>query len=239
MEIKSTMNDNPSDTERLGSLIVGGALVLTGLSQRFLLRTLLTASGASLIYHGIMGDKNLQNKLMETTTELVANSIRVEKTVTIQNKSPEELYTFWRNFENLPTFMNNLQSVRIVNETRFSSRDATRTHWAAKSPLGNSIEWDAEMLIDRPNELITWASAPEADVANSGSVRFTPAYPGRGTEVKLVLEYSPPGGGITDAIAKVFNQSPEQQIVEDLRHFKMLMETGEIATTEGQSTGRR
>jgi uncharacterized membrane protein len=235
MEWRSTSSynspDNPSDTERLGSPIVGGALVLTGLSQRFLLRTLLTASGASLIYHGIMGDKNLQNKLMETTTDLVANSIRVEKTVTIQNKSPEELYTYWRNFENLPTFMNNLQSVRIVNETR--------SHWAAKSPMGNSIEWDAEMLIDRPNELITWASVPGADVENSGSVRFTPAYPGRGTEVKLVLEYSLPGGAIADAIAKVFNQSPKQQIVEDLRHFKMLMETGEIATTEGQSSGRR
>jgi uncharacterized membrane protein len=223
--------DNLSDTERLGSLIVGGALVLTGLSQRSLLRNLLTVSGGSLMYHGVMGDKSLQNKLMETTTGLAANSIRVEKTVTIQNKSPEELYTYWRNFENLPTFMQKLQSVRIVNETR--------SHWAAKSPMGNSIEWDAEMLIDRPNELITWASVPGADVENSGSVRFTPAYPGRGTEVKLVLEYSPPGGGITDAVAKVFNQSPEQQIVEDLRHFKMLMETGEIATTEGQSAGRR
>jgi uncharacterized membrane protein len=230
MEIKLTKSDNPSDAERLGSLIVGGALVLTGLSQRFLLRTLLTASGGSLVYHSLMGDKSLQNKLMETT-ELVTNSIRVEKTVTIQNKSPEELYTYWRNFENLPTFMKNLQSVRIVNETR--------SHWAAKSPLGNSIEWDAEMLIDRPNELITWASTSGADVDNSGSVRFTPAYPGRGTEVKLVLEYSPPGGAITDAIAKLFNESPEQQIVEDLRHFKMLMETGEIATTEGQSAGQR
>jgi uncharacterized membrane protein len=235
MEIKSINNDNSSDnlsaTERLGSVIVGGALVLTGLSQRSLLRNLLTVSGGSLMYHGVMGDKSLQNKLMETTTGLVANSIRVEKTVTIQNKSPEELYTYWRNFENLPTFMKNLQSVRIVNETR--------SHWAAKSPMGNSIEWDAEMLIDRTNELITWASVPGADVENSGSVRFTPAYPGRGTEVKLVLEYSPPGGAITDAVAKVFNQSPEQQVVEDLRHFKMLMETGEIATTEGQSAGRR
>ncbi len=235
MELRVPSSDNSSDklsdSERLGSLIVGGALVLTGLSQRSLLRNLLTVSGGSLVYHGVMGDKSLQNKLMEATTGLTASSLRVEKTVTIQNKSPEELYTFWRNFENLPTFMKNLQSVRIVNETR--------SHWAAKSPMGNSIEWDAEMLIDRPNELITWASVPGADVANSGSVRFTPAYPGRGTEVKLVLEYSPPGGAITDALAKVFNESPKQQIGEDLRHFKMLMETGEIATIEGQSSGRR
>ena len=151
--------------------------------------------------------------------------------MTIQTKSPEELYTFWHNFENLPTFMKNLQSVQIINKTR--------SHWVAKTPLGNTIEWDAEILIDRPNELITWASATGADVDNSGSVRFTPGYPGRGTEVKLVLEYSPPGGAITDAIAKIFNESPEQQIVEDLRHFKMLMETGEIATTAGQSSGRR
>jgi uncharacterized membrane protein len=230
MEIKSTRSDTLRDAERLGSLIVGGALVLTGLSQRSLLRTLLTVSGGSLVYHGVMGDKNLENKLM-AATGIITNSLRVEKTVTIQNKSPEDLYTFWHNFENLPTFMKNLQSVRIVSETR--------SHWVAKTPLGNTIEWDAEILIDRPNELITWASASGADVANSGSVRFTPAYPGRGTEVKLVLEYSPPGGAITDAIAKVFNESPEQQIVEDLRHFKMLMETGEIATTEGQSSGRR
>jgi uncharacterized membrane protein len=229
MEIESTRNDHPSDNKRLESLIVGGVLILTGLSQRSLLRTLLTVSGGILIYHGVIGDKNLQNKLIETAG-LLTTGLRVEKTVTIQNKSPEELYAFWRNFENLPTFMKNLHSVQIVNETR--------SHWMAKSPMG-SVEWDAEMLIDRPNELITWASVPGANVENSGSVRFTPAYPGRGTEVKLVLEYSLPGGAIADAIAKVFNQSPEQQIVEDLRHFKMLMETGEIATTEGQSAGRR
>jgi uncharacterized membrane protein len=234
MEWRSTNSDNPpnnlSDTERLGSLIVGGALVLAGLSQRSLIRTLLTVSGGSLVYYGITSDKSMQNKLMETTG-LLSNSLRVEKTVTIQNKSPEELYSFWHNFENLPTFMKNLQSVRIVNETR--------SHWVANVPLGNKIEWDTEMLVDKPNELITWASVSGADVANSGSVRFTPGYPGRGTEVKLVLKYSLPGGAITDAIAKVFNESPEQQIVEDLRHFKMLMETGEIATTKGQSAGQR
>jgi uncharacterized membrane protein len=234
MEWRSTNSNNPpnnlSDTERLVSLIVGGALVLAGLSQRSLIRTLLTVSGGSLVYYGITSDKSMQNKLMETTG-LLSNNLRVEKTVTIQNKSPEELYSFWHNFENLPTFMKNLQSVRIVNETR--------SHWVANVPLGNKIEWDIEMLVDKPNELITWASVSGADIANSGSVRFTPGYPGRGTEVKLVLKYSLPGGAITDAIAKVFNESPEQQIVEDLRHFKMLMETGEIATTKGQSAGQR
>jgi uncharacterized membrane protein len=234
MEWRSTNSNNSpnnlSDTERLGSLIVGGALVLAGLSQRSLIRTLLTVSGGSLVYYGITSDKSMQNKLMETTG-LLSNSLRVDKIVTIQNKSPEELYSFWHNFENLPTFMKNLQSVRIVNETR--------SHWVANVPLGNKVEWDTEMLVDKPNELITWASVSGADITNSGSVRFTPGYPGRGTEVKLVLKYSLPGGAITDAIAKVFNESPEQQIVEDLRHFKMLMETGEIATTKGQSAGQR
>ncbi len=234
MEWRSTNSNNPpnnlSDTERLGSLIIGGALVLAGLSQHSLIRTLLTVSGGSLVYYGITSDKSMQNKLIETTG-LLSNSLRAEKTVTIQNKSPEELYSFWHNFENLSTFMKNLQSVRIVNETR--------SHWVANVPLGNKIEWDTEMLVDKPNELITWASVSGADIANSGSVRFTLGYPGRGTEVKLVLKYSLPGGAITDAIAKVFNESPEQQIVEDLRHFKMLMETGEIATTKGQSAGQR
>ncbi len=250
MDLQSTNNEdinspdnqskNLSETEKWGSLLTGGALVLAGLSQRSLRGTLLAIAGGGLAYHGATAEKTLQNKVTEAAekvTEKVTEAtglnkpIRVEKTLTIQNKSPEELYSFWRNFENLPSFMKHLKSVTIL--------DATRSHWIANAPLDSSIEWDTEILTDQENQLIAWTSLEGSQVDNSGFVRFKPAPESRGTEVKVVLEYSPPGGGLSAAIAKVFGEAPEQQIGDDLRRFKMLMEAGEIATTEGQSFGKR
>ncbi len=232
MEIQKSNSDkspqNISDTERWGSLITGGAMVLAGLSQRSLRGALMAVAGGTLAYHGATSDKTLQEKVTEATG--MDKGLRVEKTVTIQNKSIEELYQFWHNFENLPTFMKHLKSVTVFNETR--------SHWIANAPLGNSVEWDADIITDTPNRLISWASVPGADVENSGFVRFTPAPPGRGVEVKVVLEYSVPGGALTAAIASVFGENPEQQIGDDLRRFKMLMETGELAISQGQSSGR-
>ena len=157
--------------------------------------------------------------------------MKVEKTVTIQNKSAEELYRFWHDFKNLPTFMKHLKSVAVINKTR--------SHWVAKAPLGKSVEWDADIIIDQENQLITWKSVAGDDIDNSGFVQFKSAPTDRGTEVKVVMEYNLPGGGLTSAIAKLFGEDPEQQIGDDLRHFKMLMEAGEIATTEGQPTGHK
>jgi uncharacterized membrane protein len=231
MEIqKSSDKSTPpiSDTERWGSLITGGAMVLAGLSQRSLRGALMAVAGGTLAYHGATSDKSLPDKVAEATG--MDKGLRVEKTVTIQNKSIEELYQYWHNFENLPTFMKHLKSVTVLNETR--------SHWIANAPLGNSVEWDADIITDTPNRLISWASIPGANVENSGFVRFTPAPPGRGVEVKVVLEYSVPGGALTAAIASVFGENPEQQIGDDLRRFKMLMETGELAISEGQSSGR-
>jgi uncharacterized membrane protein len=100
------------------------------------------------------------------------------------------------------------------------------------------VEWDADIINQKENEFIAWASAEDADIDNSGFVRFTPAPNNRGTEVKVVIEYNPPGGAVGAAIAKLFGEAPQQQIGDDLRRFKMLMEAGEIATTEGQPSGR-
>ena len=233
MEIQKT-NDNKSpqpigDNERWGSLLTGGAMVLAGLSQRSLRGVMMAVAGGTLAYHGATSEKSIQEKVTEATG--IDKGLRVEKTVTIENKSIEELYQFWHNFENLPTFMKHLKSVSVLNETR--------SHWVATAPLGKSVEWDADIIADLPNQMISWASVPGADVENSGFVRFKPATGGRGTEVKVVLEYRVPGGALTAAIASVFGENPEQQVGDDLRRFKMLMETGEIATTEGQSCGRR
>jgi uncharacterized membrane protein len=186
-------------------------------------------AGGGLVYHGASGQKSLKERVTEATD--ATRSIRVEKTVTIFDRTPEELYQVWRNFENLPNFMKHLKSVQVL--------DGTRSHWVADAPLGETVAWDAELLEDRPNQLIAWSSVEGADVENSGFVRFQKAPADRGTEVKVVMEYNPPGGAIGATFAKVLGKEPEQLIGASLRHFKMLMEAGEIATTEGQPSGRQ
>lgn len=160
----------------------------------------------------------------------MSEKITVEKSVTI-DKPIEELYNFWHKFENLPRFMRHLKDVKVIDEKR--------SHWTTRAPLDTTVEWDAEIIDDRPNELIAWKSVENADVDNSGSVHFRPAIGDRGTEVKVVTSYEPPAGIIGDIIAKLFGENPKQQIGDDLARFKMLMETGEIATTDGQPSGQR
>ncbi|MBW4684095.1 MAG: cyclase [Komarekiella atlantica HA4396-MV6] len=225
---KPTINQNQaSETERWASLIGGGALVLMGLRQGSLRGALTALAGGGLIYQGA----TKQSTVQQAQEAMGVNQpIKVEKTVTI-NKPADELYRFWHNFENLPTFMKHLKSVKVYNEKR--------SHWIANAPLGNSVEWDADILEDRENEFISWASVEGADVDNSGFVRFKKATGDRGTEVKVVLEYNPPGGALASVVAKLFGEEPEQQIGDELRRFKMLMEAGEIATTEGQPTGHK
>jgi uncharacterized membrane protein len=158
-----------------------------------------------------------------------SGAIRVEKAITI-NRSPEELYNFWRDFQNLPRFMKHLESVRVTGEGR--------SHWVAKGPAGTTVEWDAEIYQDRPNEVIAWRSLEDADVDHAGSVRFDRAPGDRGTIVRVKLNYSPPAGVIGATVAKLFGEDPEWQIKDDLRRFKQVIEAGEIITTEGQSAGR-
>lgn len=142
----------------------------------------------------------------------------VNKAITV-NRSPDEVYRFWRDFENLPRFMAHLKAVQSVNG---------RSHWQAKGPLGTTIEWDADVVEDRPNELITWRSAAGASVSNQGSVRFRPAPGGRGTEVVVELTYEPPAGSLGVAAARLLGEEPAQQIGGDLRRLKQVLETGEV-----------
>lgn len=226
-EPKSGSAAGLNETEKWASIVGGSALVLMGLQQRSLRGILTAIAGGGLAYHGATADKSLTDKVGEAVG---ANKpLRVEKSVTI-NRSADDLYSFWRNFENLPKFMKHLQAISVL--------DAQRSHWVTKAPLGQTVEWDAQIIQDLPNQLIAWASAEGAQVDNSGFVRFTPIGRDRGTEVKIVIEYAVPGGQLTTAIAKLFGEAPEQQIGDELNRFKQLMETGEIATTEGQSSGR-
>lgn len=157
------------------------------------------------------------------------STVYVEKTLTI-NRSPQDVYAFWRNFENLPRFMTHLHSVQIT--------DDRHSHWVARGPAGKDVEWDAEIIADRPGELISWRSLEGSDVDNAGSVRFEPALAGRGTTVRVKLAYSPPGGKLGAKLALLFGEAPEKQVAVEMHRFKQLLETGEIARTEGQPAAR-
>jgi uncharacterized membrane protein len=157
-------------------------------------------------------------------------SVRVEHTLSV-NRAPQDCYAMWRDLGNLPRFMRHLESVQIVDERR--------SHWVAKGPADTSVEWDAEITRDEPGSLLSWRSIDGSEVENAGAVRFLPAPAGRGTMVSVTMQYRPPAGRLGAAVAKLFGEAPEQQIREDLRRFKHLLETGEIPTTEGQSHGRR
>jgi uncharacterized membrane protein len=146
-------------------------------------------------------------------------------------RSPEECYLFWRNVENLPRFMTSLESVKVLDERCF--------RWVAKGPDTTRLEWDCEITEDRPGGALAWRTLNGAQIPNAGSVLFEPAPEGRGTIVRLSIHYSPIGGRLTTALAKLLRQDPQTQVQEGLRRFKQLLEAGEIATTNGQPTGRR
>nr|WP_236646743.1 SRPBCC family protein [Micromonospora acroterricola] len=156
------------------------------------------------------------------------NANRVHGSVTI-NRSAADAYRFWHDFENLPRFMSHLQSVQTTGDRR--------SRWTAKAPAGRSVTWHAEIVDDRPGELITWRSTGGARVPNSGSVRFVPSTGGRGTEVRVEIGYRVPGGMFGARVAKLFGEDPQQQVSDDLRRFKQMIETGEITRSDGSPDG--
>ncbi|MDT5157042.1 MAG: hypothetical protein QOH51_1399 [Acidobacteriota bacterium] len=232
---------NVGQVERLVSSVGGGALALYGVTRGSLGGIALALLGAALVQRGVSGhcnvyeamnfstagDASLRNS--ENVSVPAERGTKVEKSVTI-NRPAEELYSFWRNFENLPRFMNHLEAVRVTGESR--------SHWVAKAPAGTSVEWDAEIYNEKEGELIAWRTLEGSQVASAGSVRFESAPGGRGTIVRISLKYDPPGGKLGSLVARLFGENPEQQIDEDLGRFKQLMETGEVATTKGQPSGR-
>ncbi|HEV2088970.1 MAG TPA: SRPBCC family protein [Cryptosporangiaceae bacterium] len=154
-------------------------------------------------------------------------TLRGRTTLTIR-RPVEDVYAYWRDFENLPGFMEHLESVRVLGNGR--------SRWKAKAPVGK-LEWEAEIVDDRPNELIAWRSVEGARVRNTGSVRFRPAPADQGTEVTVDLAYDAPGGKVGAALAKLLGEEPGQQISDDLRRFKQVMETGEVARSEASPGG--
>ncbi|MEU7841609.1 SRPBCC family protein [Micromonospora sp. NPDC049114] len=151
-------------------------------------------------------------------------------TTTIR-KPPPKVYAFWRDLDNLPTFMAHLEKIRSTGNRT--------SHWSASAPFGTNVEWDAEIVDDTPGEKIAWRSTGNADVPNAGTVRFVPAPDGLSTEVHVVLSYDIPGGAIGKAVARYFGEEPHQQLDDDLRRLKQVLETGEVVRSDGAPWGKR
>jgi len=152
-----------------------------------------------------------------------SGNVQVSHTAFV-NRPPDEVYAFWRDFRNLPRFMKHIESVQDLGNGR--------SHWRANTIAGKTVEWDAEMVQDQPGSVIAWRSTESADVDNSGTVRFERAPGRRGTYIKVQLEYAPPAGMVGAAIAKLFGSEPGQQVQEELRAFKSIMEAGEVVKSD-------
>lgn len=200
----------------------GVVLILLGLVRRSPMSVLLAALGGGMVYdglkHGMLETPVSYEKGMPTQQTLAHDEgVRVEQEVTV-NRSPQELYQYWRNLENLPRVMHYLDSVRVLSPML--------SHWVAQAPVGMQVAWDAEIISDVENERIGWRSMPGADVPNAGSVVFEPAPNGRGTVVHVNLKYDLPMGPVGAAMAKLMGSDPSQMLAQDLHHFKAMMENG-------------
>ena len=147
----------------------------------------------------------------------------------VVNRPLEEVYNFWRDFQNLPRFMRHLESVENIGEGR--------TRWKAKGPAGIDVEWEAMIVADVPGEVITWRSLENSDVDNAGAVRFEQAAGGRGTIVRVNFEYQPLAGVLGAAVARLFGEEPNQQLDDDLRRFKQVLEVGEVVVSDATLLG--
>lgn len=214
---------NVGNGERWLSGIAGVAILAVGFRRRRWRRTLWPI-GSSLVgraltgrcpVNRIIGRNSARGDVGPHVARLRAGGgTRVERSV-IVDRSPEDLFQFWRNFTNLPRFMDNLEAVTVLDEDR--------SHWIAKGPAGARVEWDAAIHNEIEDELIAWRSLPGADVDQAGSVHFIPVGDGM-TEVRVVLRYRPHAGKLAETVAKLFGEDPAQQIADDLRRFKQVVE---------------
>jgi uncharacterized membrane protein len=214
---------NAGRLEKIATALTGAAVVGYGLKQRSPAVVLFGLLGTALAYQCVRFTEATEDQ----EGEEIARDYHVAKSITV-NQTPEQLYKFWRQLENLPRFVENLESVTQLDEQR--------SHWVVTGPGNTRIEWDAEVFNEKENELIAWRSLSGSDLTNAGTVRFAPA-DGRGTRVEVTLNYNAPGGKAGMLLAKLWGEEPGQLIELNLRRLKRLLETGEIPTIAGQPSG--
>lgn len=206
-----------STIRRWAPLVAGTTLAIVGVSRKTKSGAALAAAGGALAYFGSRTNQSQEDSLAHGSVLL--------------NCSPEEAYRVYRNFEELPRFMRHLESVSKIGDRQY--------RWKAIGPMGMPIQWDAEVLEDRPGDLISWRSLSNSAVSVEGSVTFETAPGNRGTVVSAVTRYDHPSGDLGRSISKLLGKDPSFLMQQDLRRFKAFVETGEIPTVKGQSHGPR
>ena len=215
---------NVDDVERVMSVIGGTALALWGLSRFSMTRLSIAAVGASLVYRGVTGYCSLYQKLGLSTAderEGIRGNLgtKVERAIVVYAQ-PERVFKFWRNFANLPRFMKNLEEVQVFDERR--------SRWIARGPGGVKVEWEAEIINEVSEKLIAWRST-SGNIDHAGSVHFEPGPGGRGTVVRVSLQYDPPGGRTTHALAALFGSDAGAWLEDNLQSFKGMIESEAVA----------
>lgn len=224
---------NIDEPERWASVAAGTMLAVAGLRRKSPLGALVAAGGAALIARGSSGHCPAYARLNATAapgTTTAPAAITVSETVTI-NQPAEQVYATWRDLDRLPAFIPALESV-----TRLDDR---RSHWVVNGPGGRQFEWDAEVVNDVPNQLVSWQTTAGADVVSEGTVAFTRARGGRETTVQVQMQYQPPVAKASAIAAWLAGKEPGQLVRDALRRFKSFMEAGEAPTVDGQPRGRQ
>lgn len=232
------MPRNVGDAERVASLASGALLGVLGLRRGGLAGLAIAGLGGALAWRGASGSCPAYRALGVDTAGprgdaehvVAAHGIAVEQALLV-NRTPEDLYAFWRDFTHLPRVFRHLQKVELLH--------GARSRWTTSAPrlAGGSVSWEAEITAEEPGRRIAWRSLPGAAVATVGEIRFDRAPGERGTEVHVRMQYLPPAGKIGHWLATLVGEGPRKQMRDDLRRFRQLMETGEIATTRGQPVG--
>lgn len=222
MTMQAERRVNVGETERIVSAIAGGALVVFGLSRMSLGGLLVAAVGGALGYRGVTGHCDLYARLDNNAgraRRTVGNlGVKIEESI-IVDAPAERVYTIWRNLENLPRLLSHVERVEVL--------DRTRSRWTIKGPAGTPISWDAELINDKPGELIAWRTADSTVVNHAGSVIFEPIGPR--TRVRVALQYDPPGGRFGHAVASLISEDASSLLRRDLAEFKRAVEEGRLA----------
>lgn len=219
---------NVSGIERVLSVLGGALLAGLGLKQRSAATPFLLAAGGLMVARGATGQCGLYRRLGVSTAGdhrgVPGNrGIRVEKMVEI-GRPPAQVFGYWRQLKNLPRFMPHLRSVEETG--------SRTSHWVVEGPAGHAVEWDAEIINEHPGEMIAWQTLPGAEVRSAGTVRFQPFNDGRNTRVNVVLQYEPPAGGFGASVARIFGETPDRQLDQDLARFRDLVESDSDATPD-------
>jgi uncharacterized membrane protein len=203
--------------ERYISIAVGVKFTLSGLKGLFkspLFSLLKLGAGSYLLNRGISGHCDIYESIGKNSQEPVDVII---KSAFVVDKPRQAVYDFWRKLDNLPMFMNHLESVEQL--------DDTRSHWILRLPTGvGTVSWDAQIVKDKPGEVIGWSSLPGSIIDNAGKVFFSDAADGKGTIVDVIISYQPPAGGIGAGIANILNPVFKNMVDTDVRNFKQYMD---------------